>query len=295
PDEYIENNPAAHSLHDNRDPMQSAQIIIAHVHDGIQMARQFRLPQRVIDFIPQHHGNDLVKFFYHKARRLAQERGEDPDSVSESAFRYPGPKPHSREAAVVMMADTIDAASRTLTNPTPEKLRTFTHNLMMDKLGSGQLDDCGLTFHDLNLCEEAFLRVLAARYHQRIRYPGQELTEGDDLAGSTMQMRQSKLGGVAAAPIMPVRIDAPARREGGPSAATTPLVVAPASAPNTTPADGTDAQPDTGGTKTLSGRLLPVSGNANADSASGNEPAAGSGTGGGGSGAGIPSPRRRQP
>ncbi|MGH7143869.1 MAG: HDIG domain-containing metalloprotein [Planctomycetota bacterium] len=228
PDEYIENNPAAGVLHDNRDPMQSAQIIIAHVHDGIQMARMYRLPQRVIDFIPQHHGNDLVKYFYHKARRQAQERGEDPDSIAESAFRYPGPKPRSREAGIVMMADTIDAASRTLTDPTPEKLRTFTHNLMMDKLGSGQLDECGLTFSDLRLCEDAFLRVLAARYHQRIRYPGQELTEGDNATDATLQMRMSKLGQAATPAMMPVRVGAGAAGQAANPAPVTPL---PAPAP----------------------------------------------------------------
>lgn len=207
PEEYIENNPAAHSLHDNREPIQSAQIIIAHVHDGIQLARLYRLPQQVIDFIPQHHGNDLVKFFYHKARRMAQERGEDPDSISESAFRYPGPKPKSRETAIVMMADTIDAASRTLKDPTPEKMRTFTHNLIMDKLGSGQLDECGLTFRDIDLCEKSFLRVLAARYHQRTRYPGQELTEGDQATEATLQLRPSKIGALPTAAVMPVRVD----------------------------------------------------------------------------------------
>ena len=184
PEYFVENDPEAAERHRRLKPSVSALLIISHVKDGIDLAHEYGLPQQIIDFIPEHHGTTLVSYFYHTAVRDA-EKGATAEGVSngveveEAFFRYPGPKPRTRETAVVMLADTIEAASRTLRTPSATRLQQMVHDLLMEKMLDNQLDECGLTFADLALIEDAFLRVLATSLHSRIRYPGQE-EEGDD-------------------------------------------------------------------------------------------------------------------
>lgn len=180
PEYYVENTFEAEERHKRLKPSVSALLIISHVKDGIDLAHDYGLPQQIIDFIPEHHGTTLVSYFYHSAKKEAEKDADDkggddaPVQVDEAFFRYPGPKPRSREAAIVMLADTVEAATRTLNNPSSSRLKEFVHDRIMDKLLDNQLDECSLTFAELALVEEAFIRVLTTRFHSRIRYPGQE-------------------------------------------------------------------------------------------------------------------------
>lgn len=173
PEYYVENQQGAEELHKRLSPTVSALIILSHVKDGIELAKEYGLPPIIVSYIPEHHGTTLIKFFYHQAKSRAKEDGRE-EEVQESFFRYPGPKPQSRETAIVMLADTAEAASRTLESPSATRLRTFIHDMIMQKMLDGQLDECDLTFRDLEIVEETFVRVLISRFHNRIRYPGQE-------------------------------------------------------------------------------------------------------------------------
>ena len=196
PEYFVENQLGAEERHRRLAPSVSTLIITAHVKDGIELAREFRLPSAIIDFIPEHHGTTLVSYFYHSARLQAHagQKAGGTGAVQEAFFRYPGPKPRSRETAIVMLADTVEAATRTLESPSSARLRAFVHELIMNKLLDGQLDECDLTFRDLAVIEEVFLRVLASRFHGRIRYPGQE---GELFAKTTV------LDLAAPAPVLP--------------------------------------------------------------------------------------------
>jgi cyclic-di-AMP phosphodiesterase PgpH len=190
PEYFVENQMGAEELHKRLRPSVSALLITAHVKDGIELAREYGLPQQIIDFIPEHHGTTLVSYFYHTARKDAEAQGETAgntggETVQESFFRYPGPKPQSRETALVMLADTLEAASRTLNNPSAARLGTFVHDLIMEKMLDGQLDECDLTFADLALIEESFVRVLVTRFHSRVRYPGQADEPGSEQVNQT--------------------------------------------------------------------------------------------------------------
>jgi len=191
PEYFVENQMNAEERHRRLRPSVSALLITAHVKDGIELAREYGLPQQIIDFIPEHHGTTLVSYFYHSARKDAESLGDasgaagGTEPVQEAFFRYPGPKPQSRETAIVMLADTIEAATRTLTNPSAARLQTFVHELIMDKMLDGQLDECDLTFAELALIEDAFLRVLVTRFHSRIKYPGQDEAQPADVRETT--------------------------------------------------------------------------------------------------------------
>jgi putative nucleotidyltransferase with HDIG domain len=165
PDFFIENQNGVESLHARINPTLSARIIAAHVREGVALARQHRLPTAVCDIIAQHHGTSLITYFYHQAVGAGQ------DPVLEQHFRYEGPKPQTREAAIVMLADTVEAASRVLGDVTPARLANFVHEMIEMRRQDGQLDECNLTFRDLSLIEEAFVRVLVAARHRRIEYP----------------------------------------------------------------------------------------------------------------------------
>ncbi len=176
PEYFVENQLGGEELHKRLSPTVSTLIILSHVKDGIELAEEFGLPPQVVAYIPEHHGTTLIKYFYHQAKTRAKEEQRD-DDVQESFFRYPGPKPQSRETAIVMLADTVEAASRTLESPSATRLRAFVHEMLMQKLLDGQLDECDLTFRELAIVEESFVRVLISRFHNRIRYPGQEPTK----------------------------------------------------------------------------------------------------------------------
>ncbi|MBN2712137.1 MAG: HDIG domain-containing protein [Planctomycetes bacterium] len=168
--EYFSENESGVSRHDHLKPSMSSLIIVAHVKDGGEMAREVGLPPAIIDIIEQHHGDSLVSFFLHRARKGAAE-GE---KVSESSFKYSGPAPTSREAGLVMLADSVEAATRSLEDPNPAQIRKLVHDVATAKLMSRQLDNSGLTLTDLAKVEDTFLRVLTSMFHSRVKYPGQD-------------------------------------------------------------------------------------------------------------------------
>ncbi|MBI1347187.1 HDIG domain-containing protein [bacterium] len=176
PQYFVENMAAGQAnRHDQLNPAMSTLIIIGHVKDGVDLARQQNLPQPLIDFIEQHHGTTLVEFFYRQATKAATALPEERrPTVEESAFRYPGPKPQTREAAVMMIADAVESASRTLSEPTPKRIETLVHDLAMKRLLDGQFDECSLTLSELAIVEDSLTKSLIGIYHGRIKYPDQK-------------------------------------------------------------------------------------------------------------------------
>jgi len=163
---FIENQIACDNPHDKIAPSLSTLILTSHVKDGVELAREHKLPQGIIDIIEQHHGNSLVSYFYHRALE-----SEHPETVTEEEYRYEWPKPQSREAAIVMLADTVEAAVRSLTNRTPGRIEGLIRKVIKDKLNDGQLDESDLTFKDLNTIANSFVRVLSGIFHSRVEYP----------------------------------------------------------------------------------------------------------------------------
>jgi len=165
---FIENQKPGHNPHDHISPFMSKTLLIAHVKDGVEMGVAFKLGKPIIDGIIQHHGTTLISFFYNKA--LDMKKAEDPE-ISDDDFRYPGPKPQFRESALCMLADSIEAAARSLDEPTPARLQNIVRNIIQRKFSDGQLDECNLTLKDISRVETAFTRILLGIYHQRIDYP----------------------------------------------------------------------------------------------------------------------------
>ena len=169
--EYFIENQSAGNQHDSLAPAMSTLVIIAHVKDGVNLARQHRLPKSIIDFIQQHHGTTLVEYFY---RQAVQREGNAKGTLDESGFRYPGPKPRTREAAVLMMADGVESACRSLTDPTPARIESLVHDIALKRLLDGQFEACGLTLSELHTVQERLVKSLTAVYHGRVKYPGQQ-------------------------------------------------------------------------------------------------------------------------
>jgi putative nucleotidyltransferase with HDIG domain len=163
---FSENQFSLDNPHDKIAPSLSALIITSHTKDGVELGRQHRLPDLVLDIINQHHGTGLVSYFYQKALEKDQY-----DSVQELTYRYEGPKPQSKEAALVLLADTVEAAVRSLQKPTPGRIEGLVRRLIKERLNDGQLEECDLTFKDVNLITESFLRILNGMHHTRIEYP----------------------------------------------------------------------------------------------------------------------------
>ncbi len=170
PSYFVENQGLEGNRHQSLQPAMSTLVIIAHVKDGADLARQHHLPQSIINFIEQHHGTTLVEFFY---RREAQRLERDPDAgeLDESTFRYPGPKPQTKETGVLMLADVVESASRALSDPTPARIESLVHDLAMKRLLDGQFDECGLTLQELRTMEDSLVKSLTAVYHGRVKYP----------------------------------------------------------------------------------------------------------------------------
>ncbi|MEN6350023.1 MAG: HDIG domain-containing metalloprotein [Syntrophomonas sp.] len=166
PNYFVENQQGYDNPHEKIAPALSALIITSHVKDGVELAREAHLPQIIIDFIEQHHGTSLTKYFYNRA--LEEDRQ---GNLGEESFRYEGPKPQSREVALVMLADSVEAGVRSLPNPSPEKIRNMVRLLIKDKLNDGQLELCELTFKDLDVIGNSFCKILEGVYHKRIEYP----------------------------------------------------------------------------------------------------------------------------
>ena len=170
PGYFIENQALDSNRHESLVPAMSTLIIIAHVKDGADLARRHHLPQPIIDFIQQHHGTTLVEYFY---RRASQQSEDDPDSgeVNENSFRYPGPKPQTREAAVLMVADAVESACRVLVEPTPSRIEHLVQEIAMKRLLDGQFDECDLTLRELRAVSDSLVKSLIAVYHGRVKYP----------------------------------------------------------------------------------------------------------------------------
>lgn len=166
---FVENQMGQENPHDKLAPTLSTLIVTSHVKDGVELARAYKLPQRIVEIIEQHHGTSLVGFFYQKA--LEADHKEPPN---ERDFRYPGPKPQTREAAIVMLADAVEAAVRSLGQPAPGQVEGLVRRIIKEKLYDGQLDESALTFRDLELIASAFTRVLSGIFHSRLEYPERE-------------------------------------------------------------------------------------------------------------------------
>jgi putative nucleotidyltransferase with HDIG domain len=171
PHYFVENASAGENRHDHLAPAMSTLIIIGHVKDGVDLANEHNLPRSVVDFIEQHHGTTLVEYFYHEAARLAEEQPDHRTDADESNFRYPGPKPQTRETAVLMIADAVEGASRALSEPTPSRIERLIHEIALRRLLDGQFDECGLTITELSRVEESLTKSLTAMYHGRVKYP----------------------------------------------------------------------------------------------------------------------------
>lgn len=170
PGYFVENQSAGGNRHDSLVPAMSTLVIIAHVKDGADLARQNKLPEPIIDFIQQHHGTTLVEYFY---RQATDRRENDPDAseVDESSFRYPGPKPQTKEAGVLMLADAVESASRVLVEPTPSRIENLVEQLTQKRLLDGQFDECGLTLEEVRKIGDSLVKSLTAVYHGRVKYP----------------------------------------------------------------------------------------------------------------------------
>ncbi len=181
PEYFVENQRAGKNKHGRLSPRMSALIIASHVKEGVEHGRQYGLPPEVLDFIPQHHGTTRISFFYDKALKQAAEKKNSKSQVREEDYRYPGPKPQTKEAGIIMLADSADATARVLENPTPPRLEELIDNLMKSRFMEGQLDECELTLRDLSKIKEAFLKILVGIHHARIKYPEPEPTLGDTI------------------------------------------------------------------------------------------------------------------
>jgi putative nucleotidyltransferase with HDIG domain len=170
---FIENQAGGPNIHDDLSPETSARIIAAHVRDGVDLAQEYNLPAQVAGFIPQHHGTAVMGYFAGKA----VQEGDEPDA---DAFRYPGPKPQTREAAIVMLADGVEASVRSLPRKEDADIREMVDKIVDGRLADGQLDDSNLTLRDIGRIRESFVEQLLGMYHQRISYPENVLPIGRD-------------------------------------------------------------------------------------------------------------------
>lgn len=176
---FAENQTPGDNRHGKLNPSMSALIIRAHVKDGVELSRKHRLPQVIEDLIAQHHGTSKIEYFYDKARKEAEEAGNDPESVDKTLFSYPGPKPQTREAGLLMLADGIEAAARTIGDPSFDRIQGMVQKMINKVFSSGELNECELTLRDLHIIAKCYTRVLSGIYHQRVAYsePAEKVSE----------------------------------------------------------------------------------------------------------------------
>jgi putative nucleotidyltransferase with HDIG domain len=168
---FIENQKNGQNRHEKLAPSMSSLILISHVKDGVELARKYKLDRELIDIIKQHHGTSLISFFYEKAREQAEKKGKKSHLVKEEDFRYPGPKPQTKEAGLVMLADAVEAASRTLIDPTAARIQGLVQKIINRVFSDGQLGECELTLKDLNAIAKSFNKTLSGIFHHRVEYP----------------------------------------------------------------------------------------------------------------------------
>ncbi len=171
PGYFSENQALIENKHDVLSPSMSKLIIMNHIKDGVELAKKHKLSPPLIDFISQHHGDSLVYYFY----RRALENLEEDQQVKEEGFRYPGPKPNTKETAIVLLADSVEAATRALKEPSPSKVEEIVHKVINNKFIDRQLDECDLTLKDLEKISAVFIRILSGIYHSRVTYPEKEI------------------------------------------------------------------------------------------------------------------------
>lgn len=173
---FVENQFGSDNPHDTIAPSLSTRIITAHVRDGVSLCREYQVPEAVVNIVREHHGTMLVSYFYHKAK------AELGDNIVEDDFRYDGPKPQSKESALIMLADSCEAAVRSLGKPNREQIETMVRKIIATRLQEGQLDECNLTLRDLSTIGDVFIRLLSSMFHTRIEYPQSKELEGDNNA-----------------------------------------------------------------------------------------------------------------
>jgi len=147
-------------------------VIASHVKEGVELAKKHKLPKDIIDIISQHHGTGLITYFFHRALK---ENGSTTDKIAEENYRYSGPKPQTKEAGIILLADSLEAATRSLTNPTPTRIKTLVKEMIQKNLENGQLEECDLTLKDLNKIGDSFSRILIGMFHTRVEYPDEKL------------------------------------------------------------------------------------------------------------------------
>jgi putative nucleotidyltransferase with HDIG domain len=172
PQNFVENQLNNQNVHENLTPEESVSLIVRHVNEGIVLAKDHDLPQEIIDFIPMHHGNMIMTYFYERAKKIYGE-----EKVKADDYRYPGPKPNTKETAIVMLADGCESAVRSIDNPDPSKVENIIKNIFKGRISDGQLDDAPITFEDISKMREEFLNILLGQHHKRIKYPKQDETE----------------------------------------------------------------------------------------------------------------------
>ncbi len=171
PEYFVENKESNQNIHDRLRPSMSKLVIISHVKEGIELAEEAKLPQKIIDMIPMHHGTTVVEYFFHKAKT------EGDSAKTEVEYRYPGPKPRFREAGILMLADGVEASAKSIAEPNPNRFRAMVHELILKRLTDHQLDESDLTMRDLTRIEDSFVHTLTYMYHGRIKYPGEDFSQ----------------------------------------------------------------------------------------------------------------------
>jgi hypothetical protein len=172
PQNFVENQLNNQNVHENLTPEESVSMIVQHVNQGIDLAKEHKLPQEIIDFIPMHHGRMVMTFFYERAKKLYGE-----EKVNIEDFRYPGPKPNTKETATVMLADGCESAVRSIEDPDPTKVENIIDSIFKSRIEDKQLEDSPVNFRDIKIMKEEFLNILLGQHHKRIKYPKQEEVE----------------------------------------------------------------------------------------------------------------------
>lgn len=183
--EYFVENQQGQNIHDRISPEKSVQVVVEHVTAGIRLARAAKLPSSIVDIIPQHHGTKLLTYFYEKAKA----NSAAPEEIDEAQYRYPGPKPQSKMAAIIMLADAVEAAARTLNDHSQEKLLELIQKIVATTTEDGQLSECDITLADIDRIAFSFLETLSSIYHARITYPGFEFNREPASSAEAMARR----------------------------------------------------------------------------------------------------------
>jgi hypothetical protein len=196
PEYFVENQKGGKNPHEKLTPSMSYLVIINHVKRGLEIAKENGIPKEIRDFIPQHHGTNLISYFYKKAL----EKNGDND-VQETDFRYPGPKPQTKETGIVMLADAIEASARSLRDPSPSRIRNMVNSIIEERFKKGELDECPLTLRDLNLIQESFVRTLTGIFHGRVQYQKDQETAIQPAPGEEAPRRKTRPAGARRYPV----------------------------------------------------------------------------------------------